>query len=175
MKLKNLEAHIGSGKGKTTASIGEGVIALSNGLKVCMIQFLKDDTSSEISTLKKLSNFDVFHFESPKNFYYLLNNNEKSLLKTETNNAMDFFNNLLSENKYDLIILDEILNSIDNNLIDTKSLIENLIQKKDSTRVILTGCNIPKELETITSSITEFKCIKHPYENNITARKGIEY
>lgn len=175
MKIKNLEAHVGNGKGKTTASIGEGILAINNGLKVCMIQFLKDNTSSEISTIKKFNNFDVFHFESPKNFYYLLNDNEKSLLKSETKNAIEFFKTLLSEKKYDLIILDEILNSIDNNLIDTKSFIDNLKQKEESTRVILTGCNIPKELKNITSSITEFKCIKHPYDNDISARKGIEY
>lgn len=175
MKLTNLEVHIGNGKGKTTASIGEGIVALGSGLKVCMIQFLKDNKSSEIHVLNKFENFDIFHFESPKNFYYLLNNDEKSLLKTETDNAIRFFKNLISENKYDLIILDEVLNSIDNDLVDTNKLIEYLSKKKDSTRVILTGRNIPEELKYISSSITEFKCIKHPYENNIPARKGIEY
>ena len=43
MKLEKglVQVYTGNGKGKTTASIGLGIRAYGNGLKVIMIQFLK--------------------------------------------------------------------------------------------------------------------------------------
>ena len=53
-KLKKGFIHIytGKGKGKTTASLGLALRAVSSGLKVCMFQFLKKHGTSSDGWLK---------------------------------------------------------------------------------------------------------------------------
>ncbi|WP_242861390.1 cob(I)yrinic acid a,c-diamide adenosyltransferase [Cellulosilyticum ruminicola] len=48
-----VEVYYGTGKGKTTASIGLGIRALGNNYKVIMVQFLKNTDTSECRMLKK--------------------------------------------------------------------------------------------------------------------------
>ena len=54
-----IQIYYGFGKGKTTAAIGQGVRAKGSGMNVLLVQFLKDNKSSELKEIKKLE-FDVF-------------------------------------------------------------------------------------------------------------------
>ncbi|HEX5574209.1 MAG TPA: cob(I)yrinic acid a,c-diamide adenosyltransferase, partial [Nitrososphaeraceae archaeon] len=47
--------YTGSGKGKTTASLGVGLRAIGHGLRVCMVQFIKGEWHyGELNSIKKL-------------------------------------------------------------------------------------------------------------------------
>ena len=64
-----IHIYTGDGKGKTTAAIGQGIRACGRGNKVYMVQFLKGQSTGELSTLKKLEpDFKVFRFEKIKDF-----------------------------------------------------------------------------------------------------------
>ena len=52
-----IQIYYGFGKGKTTAAIGQGMRAKGAGNTVTLVQFLKDDKSSELSVLP----FDIFN------------------------------------------------------------------------------------------------------------------
>ena len=55
-----IHIYIGDGKGKTTAAVGLSVRAAGHGYKVLFMQFLKDNHSGEIKTMRNHLNLINF-------------------------------------------------------------------------------------------------------------------
>ena len=75
----------------------------------------------------------------------------------------------------DLLILDEINIAVDFALLPVEDVLELLGEKPENMEVILTGRNAPRELMDMAHLVTEMREIKHPYQQGIEMRKGIEY
>ena len=175
MQKKGLiHVYTGDGKGKTTASIGLGIRAVGREFKVVMIQFLKSSDTGELKTIEKLENFEVYRFERPRGFFWTLNEIEKQELQEDIDKAIDFAKERLESGDCDMLILDEVMGSIKNNLVDVDMLVKILKNRKPHIEVILTGRNAPDEIIEIADYISEIRPIKHPFEKGIPARKGIE-
>ncbi|TYQ13269.1 UNVERIFIED_CONTAM: cob(I)alamin adenosyltransferase [Acetivibrio alkalicellulosi] len=171
-----IHVYTGNGKGKTTAAIGQGIRACGTGNKVYMVQFLKGQDTGELLTLKKLEpDFKVFRFEKTKGFIWNMDETEKRQLKAQVNSAFDFVKNTISTCQCDILILDEIMSVMSNDLISTNCVVDMLKSKPYKMEVILTGRNAPDEIVDIANYVCEINSIKHPYEEGIPARKGIEY
>ena len=56
-----IQIYFGYGKGKTTSALGQGMRAKGAGKNVLLVQFLKNNKSSELAVLP----FDIF--KSPEN------------------------------------------------------------------------------------------------------------
>jgi cob(I)alamin adenosyltransferase len=78
------------------------------------------------------------------------------------------------EGKCDLLILDEILGALSCDLIDS-DLLRSLVEKKpEALELVLTGRNPPQWLLDHADYVTEMVKRKHPFDQGIPARKGIE-
>ena len=75
-----LHVYTGDGKGKTTASVGLAVRYCGSGKKVCVFQFLKDGTSSELLALRKIGVHVIPCQTETKSFFFTI-----STWKTEKN------------------------------------------------------------------------------------------
>lgn len=157
-----IQIYYGFGKGKTTASIGQGVRAKGSGMSVLLVQFLKDNKSSELKELKKLG-FDVFNAPDSLPF------NPGDFYKAWVDRAVEYINN----SNADMIILDEFIDIIDS-FIDESSAM-NLIEPLKNKEIIITGHKQVDSLFQIADYITHMEKIKHPYDSGVKARKGIEY
>ena len=104
-----IQIYTGNGKGKTTASIGQGVRAAGRGFKVYMVQFLKGTPTGELESLRKIDNFKVFRFEEKRDFVWNLNEEEIEELKKEVMNAYNFILEIVENKECDLLIMDEIM------------------------------------------------------------------
>jgi cob(I)alamin adenosyltransferase len=98
----------------------------------------------------------------------------KNLLKKSIEESLSKIENYIENKKFDIIILDEILNAV-NQKFCSKSLLKKLIKKSTSVELILTGRSAPPDLIKISDYVSFVKNIKHPFCKNIFARKGIEY
>ena len=78
------------------------------------------------------------------------------------------------EEKFDLLIMDEIIASINLNLISLDEVIEFLKNKPKTLEVVLTGRNPNEKLVELSDYVSEIKAIKHPYEKGISSRIGID-
>ena len=59
-----LQVYTGNGKGKTTAAIGQGIMAASEERSVIIIQFLKSRNREEMSFISRLEpEIKLFRFE----------------------------------------------------------------------------------------------------------------
>lgn len=153
-----IQIYYGYGKGKTTAAIGLGMRAAGAGMKVSLVQFFKDDKSSELKSVP----FDVF--KAPDSLPF----NPGKEYQVWVDSAVDFIKNC----KSDIIILDEFLDVIPN-FISVETAKE-LIDKADS-EIVITGHKEIKELFEKSDYITHFEKIKHPYDKGVKAREGIEF
>ncbi len=170
-----IHIYCGEGKGKTTAAVGLGIRAAGSQLPVIFVQFMKDNTSSEINILREIKNIHILH--APKNygFYSCMNDYEKEETKIMYEDLLNKAIELAKEIVIDgLLILDEIISAYEYQLISRDLLINFLKQKPANLEVVLTGRDPTKELIELADYITEMKKIKHPYDKGVKARAGIE-
>ena len=171
--------YYGNGCGKTSIAIGHIIRALGHQYSPILIQFLKKHDPSgkkgynmgEIRILNKLQvpiiQFGGYGFvKTQKQIEDNRNLAKKALLQLE---------DILQEEKYDLVVLDEIGSMIKLDLIKPVEIIKILKEKKPHIEVIMTGHDRISEFETLCDYITELKEIAHPFKRSIQARKGIEY
>ncbi len=172
MEKGYIHIYTGPGKGKTTAALGLGLRAAGAGLKVHMIQFMKGRRYSELNAIDNLTNFTFSQYgrdefvskEKPAQI-------DIDLAKEGFAKAKETINN----GKYDLVILDEINVAVDYNLISLDDLLKLIEQKPEKLELVLTGRDAHPELIKIADVVTEMLEIKHPYQEGVTARKGIDF
>jgi cob(I)alamin adenosyltransferase len=174
-----VQVYTGSGKGKTTASFGLALRAAGWGNIVIIYQFLKP-ASLKLGERKAITKSKLPITIVPLKIEW---NMKKSLadIKTfakTTEQIKKLFETITIQAKtkeYDVIILDEIVFCLAAKLIGLE-LIENLIKSKaKQVEIIMTGRGATKELIKLADLVTEMKLIKHPFNRNIYARKGIEF
>jgi cob(I)alamin adenosyltransferase len=170
--------YTGDGKGKTTAAVGLALRAAGHGRKVLICQFLKPP-SLDLGERKALNSLDRITIEVLNQPWDM----EKSLNdKFALEKMQDCIQQTLAsiaeraaKKIYDVIILDEIVFCLDKNLARLKD-IKAVIEKRDkNVEIVMTGRGAKKELIDLADLVTEMKSIKHPFEEGITARKGIEF
>ena len=81
---------------------------------------------------------------------------------------------MLSGN-YDLIVLDEVNLAVTWKLVELDEVVRMINDKPENVELILTGRQADPKLVQLADLVTEMLKIKHPYDNGMMARKGIEY
>ncbi|MCA1742897.1 MAG: cob(I)yrinic acid a,c-diamide adenosyltransferase [Desulfonatronovibrio sp.] len=164
--------YTGNGKGKTSAAVGQALRAKGSGLNVAFGQFLKrDDQAGEQKILKSLLGNDFF--ASGQGFYR--NKAQYRKHRDAVKEMINWAENKLSKN-YDLLILDEAIYALGMDLLKKEELDE-LMDKAMScgTNLVLTGRNAPPWLTEKADMVSELLEVKHHFQKNISARKGIEF
>jgi cob(I)alamin adenosyltransferase len=164
--------HTGDGKGKTTAAIGTAFRAVGVGFKVKMIQFIKGSWDyGELRTAEKLDNFEIVPMG--EGFTWETKDRERDTkIAHETWAAC---REAMVNDEHDLLIFDEINNTMALGYLDVNEVVEALKNKPKDMHVILTGRDAPQELLDIADLVTEMKEIKHPFHDGVYAQRGIEY
>ncbi|MBW6409215.1 cob(I)yrinic acid a,c-diamide adenosyltransferase [Clostridium weizhouense] len=175
MDLGLIHIYCGDGKGKTTAAMGLGMRACGREKKVLLTQFLKDNNTGELLSIEKLGeNFQVYKGEPVKSFFKFMSEEEQFKTKNEHSKRFKEVTLKSINEDIDLLILDEIIASINLNLIDLQEVMEFLKSKPKGLEVVLTGRNPNQVLIDIADYVSEIKVIKHPYQKGINSRIGIE-
>ncbi len=79
------------------------------------------------------------------------------------------------QDKYDILILDEINISLRDGFLKEEEIVEILDSKPEKLELILTGRGAGDEVIKRADLVSEIKKIKHPFDENIEGREGIEY
>ncbi len=175
----------GLGTGKTTSILGLLVRAVGQGLRVALIQFLKHtvDTTGNGFTSGEANFFKAMN--NPPNPIHIRQFGRAGFIRPEegplpkdfqiAKEGMKYAKDLIHSEKFDVVALDEIMDTVYFHLIPIAE-IEELIKTKPKTvELILSGHHDYPEVCELADYVTEFKPIKHPYDRGISARKGIEF
>ncbi|MDD3269749.1 MAG: cob(I)yrinic acid a,c-diamide adenosyltransferase [Syntrophomonadaceae bacterium] len=186
-----LQIYYGDGKGKTTAALGLAMRAAGHGFKVRIIQFMKGNGySGELASAFKLG-IEMFQFGRPCPHAELIKNgsmqcddcgqcwiSSENITELDRKNiamAWQLTQESVQGGQIEILILDEILHVLDMELI-AKDILMSWLQKLPSnTEIILTGSKVSPELLARADLVSEVRKIKHPFEQDIKARRGIEY
>ena len=173
----------GNGKGKTTGAIGMGVRAAGAGKKVLMVQFLKAGGYSEEKTIANFANFQVQSFGRScfvkvKGTECLTVQGTRFLEEEDFKLAQEGWEmakKSIEQKQCDFLILDEITLAMQYGLLKQEEVLDFLGQHGKDVDVVLTGRDCPQEILAIADLVTEMKEIKHPFQQGVKQRKGIEF
>lgn len=170
--------HTGKGKGKTTAALGLALRAAGQEFRVLMVQFIKGTWHyGELDSVQKLNPyFKIIPMGAGFTNLGIRGNKEPDPKDVRTaSNAWKFSKEKIASGEYDMIILDEINNTIDYGLVPVDEVIEVLKAKPKLMHIVLTGRNAHPKIIELADLVTEMKAIKHPFQKGIKAQRGIEY
>mmetsp|Transcript_48960 Transcript_48960/g.59052 ORF Transcript_48960/g.59052 Transcript_48960/m.59052 type:complete len:189 (-) Transcript_48960:45-611(-) len=170
--------YTGDGKGKTTAAFGLAVRALMAGKRVFIGQFVKSMKYHETKLEEYLEGLTIKQYG---NGCFIYKNEPTQEDKTMAVEGLAEIERLLAaqsktvDNKYDMIILDEVTIALRYKLLDIDRVVRVIRERNPSVEVVLTGRGAPEELIQIGDVVTEMRAIKHYYEEQgVLARDGIE-
>ncbi len=167
-----LHVYTGEGKGKTTAALGLALRAWGHGLRVCVIQFMKrGEDYGEVMALRRLG-VELFQFGSGKLVVKGRHGQEDLDCASR---ALELSRSILASGEFDVVVLDEVNMAIFFDLVECRKVLEALRSRAPGVEVVCTGRNATDELRREADLVTVMTVEKHPYDEGLNARKGIEY
>jgi cob(I)alamin adenosyltransferase len=177
----------GLGHGKTTSIIGLLVRATGQGLKCAMVQFLKCTIDCEGSpfnsgewafftqsnTLNTLNPILIRQFG--RNGFILPDEGPHEEDYEKAREGLELAQSLIQSGEYDVIALDEIVDTIHFGLLEMSEIVDLIKSKPDNLELVIAGHFNYPELYEIADYVTEYRPLKHPFAQGIKARQGIEY
>lgn len=168
----------GDGKGKTTAAIGLALRAAGQRLHVLFLQFIKGQwKTGEREALPLLAPY-VEHVVMGRGFTIERLRNKKVPLEEHhaaAREAFAFAREAVHSGKYEMVILDEIMASINAGLIPLEEVVELVRGKPPMLHLVLTGRAAPGPLVELAHLVSEVRPVKHPFEAGIPAQRGVEF
>lgn len=166
--------HTGNGKGKTTAALGLALRAVGQGLRVCMVQFIKGSWKyGELRAPEFLPGFEIHPMG--RGFVDLGAKEphpEDVALARETLAAA---REKMLSGQYGMVILDEVNYAVAYGLVDVADVLALLREKPESLHLVLTGRDVRPEVVEAADLVTEMREIKHPFQKGIKAQRGVEF
>lgn len=173
--------YTGEGKGKTSASLGLLVRALGAGWKVAYVQFIKLWDVSEHQFIRDImplyeNRFDFYKgglgfFDAGE----LSGNDNEDDHKRFARATYEFAYQAVTSGDYRLVICDEINNAVHDGLLKESDLEKLLTDRHPDTSLCLTGRNFPKHLLKHADIATDMTKLKHHFDDQYLANKGIDY
>ncbi len=169
-----IHIYCGDGKGKTTCGMGLCVRAAGFGYRVLIYQFMKNNSTSERSSMSKIENITFLPGLDHEKFSFRMTEEEKEQRRSFYANQLRTAAELAKKEAYDVLFLDEAIYAIRSGLLEESLLLDFLKNKPEHLEVILTGQGPSPALLELADYVSEIHKVKHPFDAGISARKGIE-
>jgi cob(I)alamin adenosyltransferase len=144
-KKGSIQVYTGTGKGKSTAAIGQAVRAAGHGFKVGFLSF---------------------------HFYKELNPDD---VCQECSKGLEFIKELIRDPSWDMLVLDELNIALRDGFLKEEDVLSLLNAKPDKLELVLTGRGVTEKIIEKADLVSEIREVKHPYGRGVKSRKGIEY
>jgi cob(I)alamin adenosyltransferase len=163
----------GNGKGKTTAALGVSLRAAGHGMKTLMIQFIKEKGKSGEQNIcpSFLQSVEIYPF----GIGFIFRGDDPRPHMEIAEQAWIFMEERLKQKKYQLLVLDEIAVVLNLGLLPLEKITNFLRKRDDELHVILTGRDMPAEIERMSDIVTEMREVKHHFRDGTPATKGLDF
>ena len=166
-----IQVYTGDGKGKTTAAVGLAVRAHGHGLRVAVFQFLKTDRDNGEARILRQLGIPCRQYGSGRWLVDRAPDDKELALAVQGWADVE----KAVRSGYQLVVVDEISHAVNLGLLTLEQVRSLAVNLPTHVELILTGRAMPPELLALADLVTEMRAVKHPYEQGIGARRGIEY
>ena len=170
-----IHLYCGDGKGKTTCAMGLALRAAGRGMPVVIAQFLKSENSGERESLRRLPGVTLLPLPEQVIFTFRMTPEEKEEARQESTRRFREAVRLASEQGAGLLVLDEICAAISTGMVELSEVEDFLDSKPEGLEVVLTGRDPAQSLLSRADYVTEMQKKKHPFDQGIRAREGVEF
>ncbi len=170
-----IHIYMGEGKGKTTAAAGLILRCAGQGGRVLLMQFLKTGDSGELAAMEDLESVSVIPSPGYYGFTWEMSDQDKADAAQMYSQAMNSLIFQAQQGNFKLIVLDEIIAAVSGGILTDEQVLEWLEEMPDEPDIVLTGRYPSEALLAVGDYITEMRKIRHPFDQGLPARKGIEY
>lgn len=162
----------GPGKGKSSSGFGMLARALGHGMKVGVVQFIKGKfQTGEEAFFSRLPNVD-YHIMG-QGYTWDTQDRDKDIQAAAA--AWAEVKRMLSDDSYQLILLDEMNIALNKEYLDLDEVLDALQARPEMQHVVVTGRNAPQQLIELADTVTEMKVVKHAFaDQGVKAQKGLE-
>ena len=167
-----LLVNTGTGKGKSSAAFGVMGRAWARGWSVGVVQFVKSD-KWQVGERKLAAHLGVDWHTLGDGFTW--ESEDLDATEARGRNAWQVASEMVASGDYDLVILDEMTYIVKYGWVPVADVVAVLAARPQRTNVIVTGRNAPAEVVALADTVTEMVKVKHAFDQDIRARKGIEY
>ncbi|TEW53873.1 cob(I)yrinic acid a,c-diamide adenosyltransferase [Psychromonas sp. RZ22] len=162
----------GPGKGKSSSAFGMLARSLGHGHKVAVVQFLKGAMSTgEEKFFTSHDNVDWFTMGD--GFTWETQNRQKDIESAEK--AWQKAAELMADEKYNLVILDEITYMFKYQYLEIQPTLDALKNRPKNMNVVLTGRGPKQELIDAVDTYSMILAEKHAFKDGVKAQAGIEW
>lgn len=172
MTRGRIHLYCGDGKGKTTAAAGLAIRMAGAGKQVVFAQFYKDGSSCEIGALATLG-VTVMNCKTVPGRFSRMDQAARQRAKEDYGRFLSIV--FASASQADLLVLDEVVSACNNGTVEEDRLVRFLTERPKGLEVVLTGRNPSERLTALADYMTRMEKVKHPFDQGITARRGIEF
>lgn len=163
----------GDGEGKSSSAFGMVVRSLGYGYKVGVVQFIKGEQLSGEELYLKDHCPQVDFYQMGTGFTWDTQDRDADIAAAQT--TWKVVEPMLSDPSYHLVIIDELTYMLSYKYLDESMVTKALSNRPPSQSVVVTGRGGGNSLKDIADTVSEIKDIKHAYQSNIKARKGVDY
>ena len=167
-----LLVNTGPGKGKSSAAFGVMGRAWARGWKVGVVQFVKSD-KWQVGERKLAAHLGIDWHTLGDGFTW--ESQDLDATEARGRHAWQVASQMVASGGYDLVILDEMTYIVKYGWVPVADVVAVLASRPQRTNVIVTGRNAPAEVVALADTVTEMVKVKHAFDQDIRARKGIEY
>lgn len=175
MDNNRLHLYTGNGKGKTTAAMGLALRMLGHDEKVLITQFMKDGTSGEITALAAFPKAKIVESARMKGFIWRMGEEQLAQARQDIKDSLTRLEEEIKAYEPRLIVLDELAVALSTRLIaeeDAWHLIETALQYGDT---VVTGRYAGELLKEKADYVSNIEAVKHPFNEGMPAKRGIEF
>ncbi|MDO4476256.1 MAG: cob(I)yrinic acid a,c-diamide adenosyltransferase [Lachnospiraceae bacterium] len=166
--------YCGNGKGKTTTGMGLCVRAAGYGYPVLIYQFMKDNGTSERKILEQVPNIKIVDGPDKIKFSFAMTEEEKKQERIFNDEQFERVTQMAVQGNYRVLFMDETVYAIRAGLLDEDKVLQFLKNKPEDLEVILTGQDPSDRLIEAADYVSEIRKIRHPFDDGVPARVGIE-
>ncbi len=165
-----VQIYTGDGKGKTTAALGLALRALGRGWPVKMVQFLKGLGAGEHLMAPGVG-LEISYVPSQVPPWEASQEDLAAATALQLQRARHWARTM----ERGLLILDEALGALHRGLLKEEDLLELMESRCPGLELVITGRGATEALIQRADLVTEMKKIRHPLDQGVGAREGIEF
>lgn len=168
-----LLVNTGEGKGKTTAAFGMAARALGWGQRVGIVQFIKGKwITGERQFFIRFPDQVVYKVMG-EGFTWVTQDRKRDVAAARA--AWDASLEMIADPSLNLVILDELNIALRYDYLDVSEVVTALSDRPAAKHVCVTGRNAKPELIAIADVVTEMTLVRHPFDQDFKAQRGIDF